>query len=231
MKKNTSAMPIVLAISASVAGLQGCGDKPQTTTENSSRAASSAQGAVAEPVPQRTGAPASSREAVAPQASDAAGAETPAGASPALASSAGKGVFFNLPNGVTIQAPEGGFEDSLSTFLSTGKKGSSQDFTLTDIAFDSTSAAISKTATGQIDRLAAILKAFPGVSIRLEGYAGTSADSASNKKMAEVVKIALVDQGIAAERIAAEAASNDKPGASKDAKAESQHIAVVVTKN
>jgi outer membrane protein OmpA-like peptidoglycan-associated protein len=156
----------------------------------------------AEPSPARADAAPSAQSAV-PIAAAPVAALEPAVLDP----QPGKGPLFNLPDGTSVQGPEGGTIDLLTTFLSTGKTGSSKRVVLDAISFDSASGALSRQSYQQIRAVAVVLKAFPNVKVRVE-------DNAASR--AEAVKLALVDRGVGSDRV-----TTDKPkppaGGSEDA--------------
>jgi hypothetical protein len=116
-------------------------------------------------------------------------------------------VLFNLPHGVTVRGREGGFEDALSTFLSTGKRGASKRFTLDRVHVASNAASVSNDSNEQLANLSAILKAFPQIELRV---------AAPSAKMADAVKTALVGHGVEATRITMPPQSDPASGAGLD---------------
>lgn len=131
------------------------------------------------------------------------------------------GPLFNLPNGISIRAREGGLVDKLGTFLSTSKSGDTRTFALDEIGFEA--GALSATSAKQLDDLVAILRAFPDVSMVLEprgSGAGAQADS---------IRTALLVKGVAPERL--DGKTGDKPPANpSNPPPKGDWVAVVVTK-
>lgn len=112
----------------------------------------------------------------------------------------GQGPIFNLPNGISIQAREGGFADLAATFLSTAKQGASRNFALDEVRFARGSPALSADSEKQLNDLASILRAFPTSTIRVQAKGG--GDSGLSARRAEAVKIVLLDRGVAMDRVA-----------------------------
>ena len=90
----------------------------------------------------------------------------------------------------------------------------------------------------QIKNIAAILKAYKNVEVKLGGYTDNTGDAAVNQKLsgerAEVAKAALVSAGVAASRVAAEGYGQEHPmcaaNDTKECKAQNRRIDVRVTK-
>ena len=126
---------------------------------------------------------------------------------------------ISLPNGTTITATQGGFIDSLVTFLN-GNAPAGQSFAFDAVTFESDSATLAAASNEQLGRLAAVLKAYPTVVIAVEGHTDNSGDPASNKKLSEdraaAVKDAIVGMGVPAERVTSTGWGAEKPIASND---------------
>jgi outer membrane protein OmpA-like peptidoglycan-associated protein len=142
-------------------------------------------------------------------ATDAAGA---ASASPApvaaatVAAAARTSTKIKLNNGVEINAYEGGVESKLVAFLSDpASKVDMADktknwFDFDNLNFDLGSSNITKESQVQLDNLAAILKAYPTMKIKVGGYTDKKGDDAANMKLsqnrANAVDAALKSRGI-----------------------------------
>ena len=126
---------------------------------------------------------------------------------------------ISLPNGVTINAPQGGFIDSLVTFLN-GNAPAGQSFAFDKVTFESDSATLAVASNEQLGKLAAVLKAYPTVVIAVEGHTDNTGDPASNKKLSEdraaAVKDAIVGMDVPAERVTSTGWGAEKPIASND---------------
>jgi OmpA-OmpF porin, OOP family len=143
---------------------------------------------------------------------------------------------LELPGGVKINCAANGFENTLVNFIKTGtidtvNKGANW-FNLHDVQFVSgkTTYATPK-ALGQIKNVAAILKAYPNVVLKLGGNTDISGDAAANKALsqsrANQVMKDLIAAGAGATQIKeavgygsefATAKVGDKPGMAQDRK-------------
>jgi outer membrane protein OmpA-like peptidoglycan-associated protein len=107
-----------------------------------------------------------------------------------------------LPNGVVLDAYQGGIEDQLVRFLkdSTTVAGKDTWFDFDNLNFAVGTAEISPESQVQINNIAAILKAFPKVKIKIGGYTDKTGDESANMTLsenrAEAVKAALVAAGV-----------------------------------
>ncbi len=113
---------------------------------------------------------------------------------------------LQLPGGIKISVPEGAFNFSLAMWLaSTSNTTVPKRFVFDNLNFESSSMALTPESRPTVDTLAAILKAYPAVSVDLEGYTDSTGDAASNKKLllyrAAGVKSLLVAGGVADSRI------------------------------
>ena len=143
---------------------------------------------------------------------------------------------LELPGGAKINCAANGFENTLVNFIKTGtidtvNKGANW-FNLHDVQFVSGKTAYSTPkAMAQIKNVAAILKAYPNVVIKLGGNTDISGDAAANKALsqsrANQVMKDLVASGAAATSIKeasgygsefATAKLGDKPGMAQDRK-------------
>ena len=164
-------------------------------------------------------------------ASDAAGALSDAVAN--------LGAFFTrkLANGLELNIPELGVENKLIDFIE-GSTAISNDtwFNFDRLTFETGSANLDNTKSKeQLDNIAAILKAYPGVSIKLGGYTDNTGDAATNLTLSQAradnVVAALVARGIDASRLSAEGYGSAHPVASNDTeegRAQNRRIAISV---
>ncbi len=121
----------------------------------------------------------------------------------------GKDMEFSLPGGVSFMAPERGFENQLLSFIKDGvidtANKSANWFNMFDVQFQSGGNAYTGKAEAQLKNCAAILKAYPGVKIKLGGYTDNTGSADGNTKIsqqrADKVKADLVRMGAAADQI------------------------------
>jgi outer membrane protein OmpA-like peptidoglycan-associated protein len=128
---------------------------------------------------------------------------------------------LQLPGGLKISVPEGTFNWSLATWLaSTRDAAVPKRFIFDNLNFESNSTTLTPESRPTVDSLVAILKAYPAVSVALEGHTDSTGDAAANKKLsldrAGAVKDILASGGIDSSRIATDGFGMDKPVASND---------------
>ncbi len=123
-------------------------------------------------------------------------------------------IKVKLPNGTELDAFKGGIEDQLVAFLQTDYKKLGADslkkiwFDFDNLNFKTGSAELTIESQKQVDNIAAILKAFPAVKIKIGGYTDKTGNEASNKKLsgdrAKSVRVALDKGGVATQIVDAE---------------------------
>jgi outer membrane protein OmpA-like peptidoglycan-associated protein len=127
---------------------------------------------------------------------------------------------ISLPNGLKIDAPQGGFIDSLVIFLSNPNWAPGKSFAFDKITFETDSAALTSDSADQIAQLGAVLKAYPSINVSVEGHTDNTGDPAANKKLSEdraaSVKAALINQGVPADQVTSVGWGAEKPVASND---------------
>jgi len=116
-----------------------------------------------------------------------------------------------LPDGTELNAYKGGIEDVLVACLNdaTCKAGKDKWFDFDNLNFETGSANITPESQAQVNNIAAILKAYPKVKIKIGGYTDKTGNEADNKKLsqsrAEAVLAALKTAGAnAAQLVGAE---------------------------
>jgi outer membrane protein OmpA-like peptidoglycan-associated protein len=100
-------------------------------------------------------------------------------------------IKVKLADGIEINANKGGVEDKLVTFLDNkaatfnadDKKANWYDFD--NLNFDLGKSTITAASQVQIDNLVAILKAYPGLKIKVGGYTDRKGNDASNKTLSQ----------------------------------------------
>ncbi len=119
------------------------------------------------------------------------------------------------------------------------KSGSSADgrFRFNNLNFSSGSAEIEGETGVEIDNLSSILKAYPDLKIKVEGYTDSQGDANNNQVLsqqrAETVMNRLVTQGITAERITTAGLGATNPigdNATPEGRAENRRIEVIIVK-
>ena len=161
-------------------------------------------------------------------AKDAAGAvgDVAGGAVDAVGDAAGAvgdaigGVFGNINEAAKgaldkIKFTAGSAGNQMMDFINGGFKGDA-NFTFKGLTFATGSANITGATAGEVDNVAAILKAYPDVKVAVTGYTDNTGDAAKNvqlsKARAQAVKARLVSKGgIAANRITVAGLGSDNP--------------------
>ena len=109
--------------------------------------------------------------------------------------------------------------------------------TFKNLTFATGSAKIDAKSAVEVDNLASILKAYPGVNIAINGYTDNTGDAAKNKQLSEAraqaVQARLLVQGISADRMKAAGHGDANPVASNDTeegRAQNRRIEVEIVK-
>jgi outer membrane protein OmpA-like peptidoglycan-associated protein len=146
---------------------------------------------------------------------------------------------LQLPGGVKISVPEGSFNFSLASWLATpASAGVPKRFVFDDLNFETASTRLTPESVGTVDTLVAVLRAYPGVTVDLEGHTDSTGDPAANKKLsldrAMAVKDMLVKGGVSESRItSAVGHGQEKPIALNDSeagRAKNRRLELVVLK-
>lgn len=128
---------------------------------------------------------------------------------------------LKLPGGVAISVPEGSFNFSLASWLAgTSDTRVPKRFVFDDLNFERDSTRLTPESVPTVNTLLSVLKAYPDVSVSLEGHTDSTSDPSANKKLsrdrAQAVKDILVEGGIAESRIAVTGHGEENPLASND---------------
>lgn len=121
----------------------------------------------------------------------------------------GNDMEFLLPDGSKFTAPVRGFESQLLNFIKEGTIDTANKtanwFNMFDVQFKSGGNEYTGRAEAQLKNCAAILKAYPGVKIKLGGYTDNTGSADGNTKIsqqrADKVKADLIKMGATAEQI------------------------------
>jgi outer membrane protein OmpA-like peptidoglycan-associated protein len=92
-----------------------------------------------------------------------------------------------LPDGTVLSAFKGGIEDKLVACLNDAncKIGKEVWFDFDNLNFETGSAKLTAESQAQVNNIAAILKAYPKVKIKIGGYTDKTGDAAANKKLSQ----------------------------------------------
>jgi OOP family OmpA-OmpF porin len=140
-----------------------------------------------------------------------------------------------LPGNVNISIPAGSAEDRLTMYLAAPTAGR-MTVNFDRVTFDTGSALLSAEAREQIDNVATILRAYPNATVIVSGFTDSVGNAPANKALsrarADAVASRLTANGVAADRVRAEAHGSQKPVAdnSTDAgRSENRRVAIEVT--
>lgn len=145
---------------------------------------------------------------------------------------------LELPGGASIQVSASGIETQLVGFIKDAGKPVSKDtwFEFDRLLFKTGSAELEASSSAQIANIAAILKAFPAVKLKIGGYTDNVGDSKKNLTLssdrAKAAMAAIVAQGIAADRLEAEGYGDTVPladNSTEEGRAKNRRTAARVT--
>jgi OOP family OmpA-OmpF porin len=148
--------------------------------------------------------------------------------------------FFKLtlPDGTVLNVPENGIENQLVKFINDPSRpvDSTTWFNFDRLLFDTGSATLQPSSQEQLNNIAAILKAYPNVHVKIGGYTDNVGDAASNLALSKAralnVMNAIVAAGIDPSRLESEGYGEDHPVAdnsTEDGRAQNRRIALRVT--
>ncbi len=142
----------------------------------------------------------------------------------------------SLPGGVVLDVPKGSLEDGIVSFIQGTDTISKQRwFDFDRLTFETGKAVLKPESAAQLANVAAIMKAFPNVKIKIGGYTDNTGNAAGNMKLsgerAKNVMAELVKLGTAATRMESEGYGSGNPVASNDTeegKAKNRRISISV---
>ena len=143
-----------------------------------------------------------------------------------------------LPNNTTLRIPTNGVESKLIGFIEDpGKAPSSETwFTFDRLEFETNSARLTGSASDQLRNIADILRAYPGVTVKIGGYTDNTADAAHNLQLSQERATAAMQQivamGIEPSRITAEGYGEQHPvadNASAEGRQRNRRVDIRVT--
>ena len=143
---------------------------------------------------------------------------------------------MTLPSGKVLNVREGSFYYNLADFLANPTDTAApKSFVFENLNFEFGSAKLTPESVPTLNDLVDILKAYPSVQVKLEGFTDNVGDAADNKKLslarAETTKEIMVASGIGAQRITTAGYGDEKPIASNDSeegKAKNRRLELVV---
>ena len=157
---------------------------------------------------------------------------------PVAARPAARMTDLSLPGGMKVSVPEGSFNYSLHQWLAgTTDTTVPKRFVFDNLNFETGSTKLTPDSIPTVDSLVAILKAYPAVAVRLEGYTDNTGDAAANKKLsldrAVTVKEIMIAGGIADGRIGTDGYGEEKPIApneTEEGRAKNRRTELIVAK-
>ena len=172
---------------------------------------------------------------------DAAKEATAGAASMANSAWAALGEFFKrkLPNGIELSIPQLGVENKLIGFIEDAAKPVDKTtwFDFDRLLFDTGKATLKPESQEQLKNVAEILKAFPGVHIKVGGYTDNVGDKAANQALsaARAASVAgeLVLLGVDKARLESEGYGDQHPvadNATEEGRAKNRRVSMRVTK-
>lgn len=144
-----------------------------------------------------------------------------------------------LPNRIELNIPANGVENKLIAFIEDKSRAVDKEtwFSFDRLEFDTGKATLKPSSQEQLKNIAEILKAYPGVNIKLGGYTDNTGNADANKRLsqarAETTMNELVRMGIAASRLEAEGYGQDHPvadNATAEGRQRNRRIDIRVTK-
>jgi outer membrane protein OmpA-like peptidoglycan-associated protein len=128
---------------------------------------------------------------------------------------------IKLPCGTVLKVPRGSFNDSLATFMLAGSDSElPKDIVFDHLNFDSATTRLTPDSDPTVANLVSIMKCYPAMHVRLEGYTDNTGDSAANKQLsldrANAIQAQLVQGGVDPDRISTDGWGDEKPVASND---------------
>lgn len=126
-------------------------------------------------------------------------------------------VHISLPDGAQLNVVSNGVETKLVSYLQNPSAQGSQVawFDFDRLLFSSGQATLQPQSNQQLDNVAAILKAYPSVKIRLGGYTDNTGDATANQQLSErradSVMTALEQRGIDPSRLSAAGYGQENP--------------------
>jgi len=147
-------------------------------------------------------------------------------------------VTKSLPGGTQLQYAREGVEGKLLGFIEDSSQGLSKEvwFDFDRLLFETNSAVLKPESQSQLSNVAAILKAYPGVRVKIGGYTDASGDPSANltlsQNRADSVMQELSRMGISADRLSAEGYGGQHPvadNATEAGRAQNRRVAIRVT--
>ena len=143
-----------------------------------------------------------------------------------------------LPTDIELSVPERGVESQVIAYLGDPSRPVDETlwFNFDRLLFETGSATLKPQSQEQLQNVAAILKAYPTVKVKIGGYTDNTGDPATNLKLSQAratnVMNALVALGVTPERVSADGYGEQYPVAdnsTEDGRQQNRRIAIHVT--
>ena len=149
-----------------------------------------------------------------------------------------KSAQLSLPDGKSLALKAGSLTHSLAGFLGSGADtASAKPLVFDNLNFEFGSAKLTADSEETVNELVAILKAYPSVQVKLDGFTDNVGDAEENRKLsqarADAIKDRLVQSGIDSGRIMTAGYGPDRPIASNDSdegRAKNRRLELTVVK-
>jgi outer membrane protein OmpA-like peptidoglycan-associated protein len=143
---------------------------------------------------------------------------------------------MTLPGGKVLNVKQGSFYYNLAGFLANPTDTAApKSFVFDNLNFEFASSKLTSESVPTLNDLVEILKAYPSVQVKLEGYTDNVGDAAENRKLslarAEATKEIIVTSGIDAGRITTAGFGDERPVASnetEEGRAQNRRLELVV---
>ena len=164
--------------------------------------------------------------------------QTASNAASSAASALGDFFKTKLPDGTELNIPQFGIENKLISFLNDSSKpvDTTTWFNFDRLLFDTGKATLQPSSQEQLNNIAAILKAYPNVHVKIGGYTDNTGDPAANVALSEAraknVMDALVAAGIDPSRLESKGYGDQYPvgdNSTEEGRAQNRRIALLVT--
>src|SRR5262245_58842264 len=99
------------------------------------------------------------------------------------------GAFIDtrLPDGTMLRIPTNGVENKVIAFINDKSRGVDREtwFSFDRLEFDTNQATLKPTSEEQLRNIAAIMKAYPNVTIKIGGYTDNVGNDSANMKLSQ----------------------------------------------
>jgi OmpA-OmpF porin, OOP family len=128
---------------------------------------------------------------------------------------------ITLPCGTVLSVEPGSFNHQLANFMLKGSDSElPKDIVFDHLNFDSATTHLTPESDPTVSNLVSIMKCYPTMKVRLEGYTDSTGDPTANKQLsldrANAISALLAQGGIDPSRISTDGWGDEKPVASND---------------